>query len=109
MRNGLGRKTKNANRDFIRTCSQGPDCDDVMRREDTTAEPPKLTALRLAKLWPGGTLTLVKRMAAPSSADESTSVFRLSKGDDAVLIFIGSPSDRRISTLRTAPEREYDW
>lgn len=64
---------------------------------------------RLAKLWPGGTLTLVKRMPAPSPADESTSVFRLSKGDDAVLLFIGSPSDGRISGLRTAPDREYDW
>jgi CubicO group peptidase (beta-lactamase class C family) len=64
---------------------------------------------RLVKLWPGGTLTLVKRMPAPSPADESTSVFRLSKGDDAVLIFIGSPSDGRISSLRTAPDRDYDW
>jgi CubicO group peptidase (beta-lactamase class C family) len=64
---------------------------------------------RLAKLWPGGTLTLVKRMPALSPTDESTSVFRLSKGDDAVLIFIGSLSDGRISDLRTAPDREYDW
>jgi len=64
---------------------------------------------RLANLWPGGTLTLVKRMPAQSPTDESTSVFRLSKGDDAVLVFIGSPSNARISTLRTAPDREYDW
>ena len=64
---------------------------------------------KLANLWPGGTLTLVKRMPAPNPADEPTSVFRLSKGADAVLIFIDSPSDGRISTLRTAPDREYDW
>ncbi|HWZ75701.1 MAG TPA: serine hydrolase domain-containing protein [Candidatus Sulfotelmatobacter sp.] len=64
---------------------------------------------RLANLWPGGTLTLVKRMPAQSPTDESTSVFRLSKKDDAVLIFIGSPSNGRIPTLRTAPDREYDW
>jgi CubicO group peptidase (beta-lactamase class C family) len=64
---------------------------------------------RLANLWPGGTLTLVKRMPAPNPADEPTSVFRLSKGDDAVLIFIDSLSDARISSLRTAPDREYDW
>jgi len=64
---------------------------------------------RLANLWPGGTLSLVKRIPAPNPADESTSVFRLSKGDDAVLLFIGSPSDARISSLRTAPDREYDW
>ncbi len=64
---------------------------------------------RLANLWPRGTLTLVKRMPAQKPTDESTSVFRLSKGDDAVLVFIGSPSNGRISTLRTAPDREYDW
>jgi CubicO group peptidase (beta-lactamase class C family) len=63
---------------------------------------------RLANLWPGGTLTLVKRMPAQTPTDESTSVFRLSKGDDAVLVFIWSPSNGRISTLRTAPDREYD-
>jgi CubicO group peptidase (beta-lactamase class C family) len=64
---------------------------------------------RLANLWPGGTLTLVKRMPAPNPADQPTSVFRLSKGDDAVLIFIDSLSDAKISRLRTAPDREYDW
>jgi CubicO group peptidase (beta-lactamase class C family) len=64
---------------------------------------------RLAKLWPGGTLTLVKRMPAQNPTDESTSVFRLSNGDDTVLVFIGSPSNGRISALRTAPDREFDW
>ncbi len=64
---------------------------------------------RLANLWPGGTLTLVKRMPAPKPGDESTYVFRLSKRDDAVLIFIDAPSAARISSLRTAPDREYDW
>jgi hypothetical protein len=64
---------------------------------------------RLANLWPGGALTLVKRMPAPNPANEPTSVFRLSKGDDAVLIFIDALSGARISSLRTAPDREYDW
>lgn len=64
---------------------------------------------RLANLWPGGTLTLVKRMPAPNMADQPTSVFRLRKGEDAVLIFINSLADARISSLRTAPDREYDW
>jgi CubicO group peptidase (beta-lactamase class C family) len=64
---------------------------------------------RLSALWPGGSLALVKRMPTPTPADHSTSVFRLSKGDDAVLIFIGFASDGKISTLRTAPDREYDW
>lgn len=64
---------------------------------------------RLANLWPRGKLTLVKRMPAQKPTDDSTSVFRLSKGNDAVLVFIGSSSNGRISTLRTAPDREYDW
>ena len=64
---------------------------------------------RLANLWPGGTLILVKRTLPASLTGESTSVFRLSKGDEAVLIFVGSASDGKISTLRTAPNREYDW
>ncbi|MGA8429084.1 MAG: serine hydrolase domain-containing protein [Candidatus Sulfotelmatobacter sp.] len=64
---------------------------------------------RLENLWPGGTLTLVKRMPAPDRDEDATSVFRLSKGDDAVLIFIDSPSDGKISSLRTAPDRDYDW
>jgi CubicO group peptidase (beta-lactamase class C family) len=64
---------------------------------------------RLENLWPGGTLTLVKRMPAPNPADASTSVYRLSKGSDAVLIFVGSPSGGKITSLRTAPDREYDW
>lgn len=64
---------------------------------------------RLSNLWPGGTLALVKRIPASAPADQPTSVFRLSKGDDAVLIFVDSLSDARISSLRTAPDREYDW
>jgi CubicO group peptidase (beta-lactamase class C family) len=64
---------------------------------------------RLANLWPGGTLAVVKRMPAPNPTDQSTSVFRLHKGEDSVLIFINSAADGRISSLRTAPDREYDW
>jgi CubicO group peptidase (beta-lactamase class C family) len=69
----------------------------------------KLVRHRLTNLWPGGTLALVKRMPAPNPGGDLTYVYRLSKGTDAVLIFIDSPSAPRISTLRTAPDREYDW
>lgn len=69
----------------------------------------KTVGHRLANLWPGGTLALVKRIPAPNPGDESGSVFRLSKGDDAVLIWIHSPSDGKISYLRTTPDRDYDW
>jgi CubicO group peptidase (beta-lactamase class C family) len=63
---------------------------------------------RLANLWPGGTLALVKRIPAATAADETTSMFHLRKGDNAVSIYIESLPDGRISTLRTA-DREYDW
>jgi len=63
----------------------------------------------LANLWPGGALTLVKRIPAAGPGDQRTSVFRLRKGEDAVLIFIDSTFDGKISRLRTASDREYDW
>jgi CubicO group peptidase (beta-lactamase class C family) len=74
-----------------------------------TPDASKWVRHRLSTLWPGGMLTLVKLMPPPSPAGQSTSVFRLSKGDDAVLIFFGVASNGKISTLRTAPDREYDW
>jgi CubicO group peptidase (beta-lactamase class C family) len=87
--------------------------DQLVTAEDTPPQTilpdAKWVRHRLANLWPGGTLTLVKRMSAQDPTGESTSVFRLSKGDDAVLVFVGSPSNGRISNLRTAPDREYDW
>jgi CubicO group peptidase (beta-lactamase class C family) len=74
-----------------------------------TPEANKWVRHRLFPLWPGGALTLVKIIPPPSPSDQSRFVFRLSKGDDAVLIFFGVDSNRKISTLRTAPDREYDW
>lgn len=64
---------------------------------------------RLANLWPGGKLALVKRMPAPNPAEEPQSVFRLSKGNDSALIFIHSPSGSNISYLNVLPDRDYDW
>ncbi len=63
----------------------------------------------LANLWPGGTLALVKLMPAPNPGGEPTSVYRLSKGGEAVLVFIDSTPAGAISVLRIRPDREYDW
>lgn len=73
-----------------------------------TADASKWVQHRLSTLWPGGTLILVKRTPSPDGAGQSTSEFRLSKGSDAVLIFFGRDSNGKISTLRTAPDREYE-
>jgi hypothetical protein len=89
----------------------------VKRRPQTTTQlaarmtpdTSKWVRHRPSTLWPGGALTLVKLIPPPSPSDQSRSVFRLSKGDDTVLIFFGFASDGKISTLRTAPDREYDW
>lgn len=69
----------------------------------------KTVQQRLANLWPGGTIALVKRMPTLTPAGESTSVYRLSKGGGALLIWIDSRSDGKISALRITPDREYDW
>jgi CubicO group peptidase (beta-lactamase class C family) len=63
---------------------------------------------RLANLWPGGTLALLKRIPGADQSDESTSMFRLSKGSATVMLYMESRSDGTISSLRTA-DREYDW
>ena len=74
-----------------------------------TPDTSKWVQHRLSTLWPGGSLTLVKRMPSSDAAGQFTSVFRLSKQSDAVLIFFGLDSNGKVSTLRTAPDREYDW
>lgn len=75
-----------------------------------TPDTSKWIQRRLSTLWPGGSLTLVKRMPPPDAdaVGQFTSVFRLSKQNDAVLIFFGLDSKGKVSTLRTAPDREYE-
>jgi CubicO group peptidase (beta-lactamase class C family) len=63
---------------------------------------------RLANLWPGGSLTLLKRIPPADPADASASMFRLSKGSATIMLYIESRSDGTISSMRTA-DREYDW
>ncbi|HEV8433175.1 MAG TPA: serine hydrolase domain-containing protein [Thermoanaerobaculia bacterium] len=55
---------------------------------------------KLAKLWPGGTLTLVKR-------DPGIDVYRLTKGSDAMLVvFVLTPAGK-IAHLALLQNREY--
>jgi CubicO group peptidase (beta-lactamase class C family) len=71
-----------------------------------TPETVARAAQRLKSLWPGGTLTLVKREAGPGGLPIST--FRLHKASDAALIIFGLNADGKISTLGMAPDREYE-
>ena len=61
---------------------------------------------RLAAVWPGGTMTLVKRDAGSKSQPVST--FRITKGSEAILIVYGLDQDGKIATLGIAPNREYE-
>lgn len=61
---------------------------------------------RLTAIWPGGTITLVKRDAGPKGQPVST--FRVSKGSEATLIIYGLDADGKIGVLRIAPDREYE-
>lgn len=63
---------------------------------------------RLSKLWPGGTLTLVKRVKGPEGGPQWVSTYRLSKGDDAMLLIFGVGADTKISILGLSPNREYE-
>jgi CubicO group peptidase (beta-lactamase class C family) len=59
-------------------------------------------------LWPGGSLTLVRRIPAPADPTHRTlSFFRLSKGDRATLIVFSLTPEGLISSLLFQPDREY--
>lgn len=73
-----------------------------------TPEAAKQARERLAKLWPGGTLTLVKRDKGPEGEQQWISTWRLSKGGDAVLLVFGVDAEGKITTLALVPNREYE-
>jgi len=61
----------------------------------------------LAPLWPGGTLTLVKRAPDPGAAGLFHSTFRLGKGTAAMLVSFELNADGKISGLGFTKDREY--
>jgi CubicO group peptidase (beta-lactamase class C family) len=75
---------------------------------DFTPDTSKRAQERLSKLWPRGTLTLLKRTLLPGAAGQFTSMFRLSKGTEAVLLSFGLDSNGKISTLGLSADSEYE-
>jgi CubicO group peptidase (beta-lactamase class C family) len=61
----------------------------------------------LAKLWPEGTLTLVKRDKGTEGEPQWISSYRLSKSGDAMLLVFGLGADGKIGILHLSPNREY--
>jgi CubicO group peptidase (beta-lactamase class C family) len=72
-----------------------------------TPDEEKQIQRRLAKLWPGGTLTLVKRDKGIEGGVLWISTYRLSKGSDALLLMFGLRADGQIADLGRMPNREY--
>jgi CubicO group peptidase (beta-lactamase class C family) len=63
---------------------------------------------RLSKLWPGGTLTLVQRTPVPGAAGQATSLFRLTKGADSLLVRFGLDPSGKVSRLGITNDRDYE-
>jgi hypothetical protein len=63
---------------------------------------------KLAPLWPGGALTLVKRRAADDPQDGVVSTYRLSRGAAAILVTYGRKPDGKIDDLRIYGDRVYE-
>jgi CubicO group peptidase (beta-lactamase class C family) len=62
----------------------------------------------LANLWPGGSLTLVKRLTPPGTTTPLISVFRLTKQENALMILVFIDPEGKISNFRFLPNREYE-
>ncbi|HEV2741368.1 MAG TPA: serine hydrolase domain-containing protein [Candidatus Elarobacter sp.] len=72
-----------------------------------TPERTKTVQKRVSPLWPGGTLTLVRRLPAPNDPTRTFSNFRLTKGDQAMLVNYVLTADGKVSGLQFLPDREY--
>ncbi len=63
---------------------------------------------RVSRLWPGGTLTLVRRVPAPRDpAHAVLSTFRLAKGDQSALIIYSLTPEGKVAAFGVQPDREY--
>jgi CubicO group peptidase (beta-lactamase class C family) len=74
---------------------------------DITPEGNKQVQHMLAPVWPGGTLVLVQREAAPGAPGIIASTFRLSKGSDSLLIYYGRNAEGKIAVLGFSPDRPW--
>jgi len=62
----------------------------------------------LAPVWPGGTLTLVKRQPSPGSASPIESTFRISRGPNSLLIRCSRNQEGKIDPLGISPDRPWE-
>lgn len=74
-----------------------------------TPETAKQFQRSVGKLWPGGTVTLVRREKGIEGEPQWVSTYRLSKGSDAMLLVFGVGADGKIPILAWRSNREYQW
>jgi CubicO group peptidase (beta-lactamase class C family) len=75
-----------------------------------TPETAKRFQESLAKLWPGGTLILVRRDKGAEGEPPWVSTYRLIKGNNAILLAFGVGTDGKIPTLTLLKDRgDYQW
>lgn len=73
-----------------------------------TPEITKSVRERVSKLWPGGTVTLVHREPVPDRPGQLTSMFRVTKGSETLLVSFGLDASGKVSTLGFSQDREYE-
>jgi hypothetical protein len=62
----------------------------------------------VSPVWPGGTLTLVRRVPPPAgSPNGPVSTYRVTKGDRSILVVVSFTSDGKIAALGLQPDRDY--
>ena len=72
-----------------------------------TPEITKNVQARVAPVWPGGILTLVRRTPVPNDPTRTLSTFRLTKGDQALIVIYSLTPEGKVAGLQFQPDREY--
>ena len=78
--------------------------------KEAVMSPPPLQTLQrtLADTWPGGSMTLVERARLSDSGGADRSVYRVAKGNQALLILIAPGPRGSISLFGVMPDRPYE-
>jgi CubicO group peptidase (beta-lactamase class C family) len=97
-------------RSLLDRIAAGQDIRDQVTPEFAKIIAPEITKsvqARVAPVWPGGTLTLVRRTPAPNDPARTLSVFRLTKGDQVMLVIYSLTPEGKVAGLQFQPDREY--
>ncbi len=73
-----------------------------------SGEPLQMLQKRLARTWPGGSLTLVKRASLPDAQHRQISVYRLAKGKESLLILFAPGPEGSVSVFGVMRDRPYE-